>query len=51
MSSDIERYWEKVVPLTEGLRISVSPTWGEHSEYFYNEVMKIRRKQHPELYN
>jgi hypothetical protein len=37
-------------PIVEGLRSSSTPTWGEHSEYLYNEVMKIRKRQHPELY-
>ena len=49
MSGDLEGYWEKMKPVCDGIRESW-PTWAEHSEYLYNEVMKIRKQQHPELY-
>ena len=47
MSSDLEYYWVKMKPVVDGVRNSTNPIWAEHSEYLYNEVMKIRKQQHP----
>ena len=51
MGGEVETYWLKMKPVTEGMRNTLSPTWSEYTEYLYNEVMKVRRQQHPELYN
>lgn len=50
MSSDLESYWLRMKPVVDGFRSTEIPTWAEHTEYLYNEVMKIRRQQHPQLY-
>jgi len=50
MSSELETYWLKMKPVAEGIRRTLYPTWSEYTEYLYNEVMKIRRQHHPELY-
>jgi len=47
---DLEVYWLKMKTVVDGMRNPGWPTWSEHTEYLYNEVMKIRRQQHPELY-
>ena len=31
MSSDLEAYWLKMKPVTEGLRDAMSPTWSEYT--------------------
>jgi hypothetical protein len=50
MSSELEIYWLKMKTVVDGMRNTGWPTWSEYTEYLYNEVMKIRRQQHPELY-
>jgi len=50
MGSDIINYWDKMRPIAEGMRKDKKwATWGENSEYLYNEMKRIRDKQHLEL--
>lgn len=49
MGGDLIAYWEHMQPITKGMREVYLATWGEYQEYLYNEMKRIRNKQHPEL--